>query len=78
LGRVCLKFTETKISRLLPNLKEWGESIALPCGSLLGCFWNFAERGRSLPVLLYAAEKKISKHPEKFHGMICVAGPSGQ
>ncbi len=74
------KFTETKISRLLPNLKEWGESIgAILRGSLLGMFFGILPGAGPIVAgfTSYATEKKLSKHPEKFGtGVIQgVAGP---
>ncbi len=69
-----------KIRRLLPNFSEWRRSIgAIFRGSFLG-FWFGVLPGCGPAIstfISYAAEKKISKHPEKFGtGMIeGVAGP---
>ena len=73
-------FLKTKISHLLPNLKEWGESIgSIFRGTVIGLFFGILPGAG--PVVAgftsYAAEKKLSKHPEKFGtGVIQgVAGP---
>jgi len=69
-----------KIKRLLPNLAEWRRSIGpIFRGSFLG-FWFGALPGCGPAVstfIDYAAEKKLSKEPQKFGtGMIeGVAGP---
>ena len=71
---------KTKISHLLPNLKDWADSIgSIFRGSIIGFFLGILPGAG--PVVSsftsYAIEKKISKHPEKFGtGMIqAVAGP---
>jgi len=71
---------QTKITHLLPNLKEWGESIgAILRGTGIGLFLGIIPGAG--PVVAgfasYATEKKLSKFPEKFGtGMIQgVAGP---
>ncbi len=71
---------ETKIKNLLPNLKDWGDSIwPILRGSVIGFFIGILPGGGGiLPTFTsYAMEKKISREPEKFGtGMIQgVAGP---
>ena len=71
---------KTKIKNLLPNLKDWAESIgAIIRGSFLGFFLGILPGGGAImsTFVSYALEKKLSKHPEKFGtGMIAgVAGP---
>jgi putative tricarboxylic transport membrane protein len=71
---------ETKIKNLLPNLKDWADSIwPILRGTVIGFFLGVLPGGGALisSFVSYAVEKKISKHPEKFGtGMIQgVAGP---
>jgi putative tricarboxylic transport membrane protein len=71
---------ETKIKNLLPNMKDWADSIwAIIRGSLIGFFIGLLPGGGGIlsTFTSYAVEKKLSKHPEKFGtGMIQgVAGP---
>jgi putative tricarboxylic transport membrane protein len=71
---------ETKIKHLLPNLKDWAESIfAILRGTGIGFFLGVLPGGGAVisSFVSYAVEKKISKYPEKFGtGMIAgVAGP---
>ncbi|MEW6264461.1 MAG: tripartite tricarboxylate transporter permease [Thermodesulfobacteriota bacterium] len=71
---------ETKIKNLLPNLKEWADSIwPILRGTVIGFFLGVLPGGGAIisSFVSYAVEKKISKHPEKFGtGMIeGVAGP---
>lgn len=60
---------KTRISNLLPTLKDWKVSI-MPIlrGSFLGFFIGVLPGGGPLiaSFAAYALEKKISKHPEKF------------
>jgi putative tricarboxylic transport membrane protein len=71
---------ETKIRNLLPNLKDWADSIGpIIRGTVLGFFLGVLPGGGAVisSFVSYAVEKRISKHPEKFGtGMIeGVAGP---
>ena len=71
---------ETKIKNLLPNLKDWADSIfAILRGTVIGFFLGVLPGGGAVisSFVSYAVEKKISKYPEKFGtGMIeGVAGP---
>jgi putative tricarboxylic transport membrane protein len=77
---VAREIFKAKISNLLPNLKDWTESIgSIVRGSFLGFFLGILPGGGAAvsSFTSYALEKKISKHPEKFGtGMIQgVAGP---
>jgi len=70
----------TKIKGLLPNLRDWKDSLgAILRGSFLGFFLGILPGGGALvsSFLSYAMEKKISKHPEKFGTGVIegVAGP---
>ncbi len=69
-----------KITNLLPNLRDWADSIGpILRGTFIGFFLGILPGAG--PVVAgftsYAVEKKLSKHPEKFgSGMIQgVAGP---
>src|SRR5512135_1705541 len=71
---------ETKIQNLLPNLKDWGDSIfAMLRGTVIGFFLGVLPGGGAVisSFVSYAVEKKVSKNPERFGtGMIAgVAGP---
>ncbi len=71
---------ETKIKDLLPNLKDWADSIwPILRGTVIGFFLGVLPGGGAVisAFVSYAVEKRISKHPEKFGtGMIQgVAGP---
>jgi len=71
---------ETKIKDLLPNLRDWADSIwPILRGTVIGFFLGVLPGGGAVisSFVSYAVEKKISKHPEKFGtGMIQgVAGP---
>jgi putative tricarboxylic transport membrane protein len=79
-GSLNIEVFKTKIKNLLPNLKDWAESIgAIIRGSFLGFFLGILPGGGAIisTFVSYALEKKLSKHPEKFGtGMIAgVAGP---
>jgi putative tricarboxylic transport membrane protein len=71
---------KTKIKSLLPNWKDWKDSIgAILRGTFLGFFLGMLPGGGAVlsSFLAYGVEKKVSKHPEKFGtGVIQgVAGP---
>jgi putative tricarboxylic transport membrane protein len=71
---------KAKIKGLLPNLRDWTESIgAIIRGTFLGFFLGVLPGGGAIisTFVSYALEKKLSKHPEKFgNGAIeGVAGP---
>lgn len=79
-GLTCQEVFKTAIKRLLPNLREWKDSIgSIFRGSVLGFFLGILPGGGAVVAsfLSYALEKKVSKTPEKFGtGMIeGVAGP---
>jgi putative tricarboxylic transport membrane protein len=65
---------QTRIANLLPTLKDWKNSImAILRGSFLGFFVGVLPGGGPLiaSLVAYSAERKFSKHPEKFGtGMI--------
>ncbi len=68
-----------KIKNLLPNLKDWGESIwAIFRGTILGFFLGIIPGGGAIvsSFASYAIEKKVSKHPEEF-GKGAIAGVAG-
>lgn len=70
----------TKISNLLPTVRDWIESKwALVRGSIIGFFLGILPGGGAViaSFVSYAVEKRFSKTPEKFGtGMIAgVAGP---
>lgn len=71
---------KTKISGLLPTLKDWRDSFwPIIRGSLIGFFIGILP-GPSVTIASftsYAIEKKISRHPEKFGTGVIegVAGP---
>lgn len=77
-------FLETKltVANLLPNLQDWKDSFgALWRGSIIG-FVTGVLPGAGATIasfLAYAAEKKASKHPEKFGTGVIegVAAPEG-
>lgn len=70
---------KAKISHVLPNLKDWKDSI-LPIfrGSFLGFFLGILPGGGAFvsSFTSYAVEKRISKHPEKF-GTGAIEGVAG-
>jgi len=77
---VDLEIFKEKIKGLLPNLKDWMDSIgAIIRGTFLGFFLGVLPGGGAIisSFVSYAMEKRISKHPEKFgKGVIeGVAGP---
>ncbi|MFB3886291.1 MAG: tripartite tricarboxylate transporter permease [Thermodesulfobacteriota bacterium] len=69
-----------KISNLLPNLKDWKDSV-LPIlrGTVIGFIVGVLPGGGATvsSVISYATEKKLSKHPEKFGTGVIegIAGP---
>jgi putative tricarboxylic transport membrane protein len=71
---------ETKIKNLLPNRQDW-KDCAMPItrGTVIGfCLGIIPGFGNLLPTFVsYAAEKKLSKYPEKFGTGVIegVAGP---
>lgn len=68
-----------KIKNLLPNLKDWAESIwAIIRGTVLGFFLGIIPGGGAIIASFasYAIEKKVSKHPENF-GKGAIAGVAG-
>jgi putative tricarboxylic transport membrane protein len=68
-----------KIKGLLPNKKDWSESIgAIIRGSFLGFFVGILPGGGAIVAsfLSYGLEKKISKFPEKF-GTGAIEGVAG-
>ena len=70
----------TKVGSVWPTMKDWVESRwAILRGTLIGFFVGVIPGGGAVisSLVSYAAEKKISKHPEEFgHGAIAgVAGP---
>jgi len=71
---------KTKIKGLLPNLKDWLNSIGpILRGTFLGFFLGVLPGGGAVVAsfVSYAVEKKVSKHPEKFGTGVIegVAGP---
>ena len=74
------KVFETKVSHLLPNLKDWKDSIwPIIRGTVLGFFLGTLPGGGAIvsSFTSYAVEKRLSKHPEKFGTGVIegVAGP---
>ena len=69
----------TKVKNLLPNLKDWADSIwAIIRGTVLGFFLGIIPGGGAIVASFasYAVEKKVSKHPEEF-GKGAIAGVAG-
>jgi putative tricarboxylic transport membrane protein len=70
---------KAKISHLLPNLRDWKDSI-LPIfrGSFLGFFLGILPGGGAFvsSFTSYAVEKRFSKHPERF-GTGAIEGVAG-
>jgi putative tricarboxylic transport membrane protein len=71
---------KTKISHLLPNIKEWKDSIwPIIRGTVIGFFLGILPGGGAVvsSFTSYAVEKKVSKYPEKFGTGVIegVAGP---
>jgi putative tricarboxylic transport membrane protein len=68
-----------KVKNLLPNLKDWAESIwPIIRGMVLGFFLGIIPGGGAIisSFASYAIEKKVSKHPEEF-GKGAIAGVAG-
>jgi putative tricarboxylic transport membrane protein len=68
-----------KIKGILPNLKDWRDSIGpIIRGTFLGFFLGILPGGGALVASFasYAVEKRISKHPEKF-GTGTIEGVAG-
>ncbi len=60
---------ETKIQNLLPDRKDWADSIwPMIRGTALGFFLGVLPGGGAVisSFVAYAVEKRVSKHPEKF------------
>jgi putative tricarboxylic transport membrane protein len=73
-------FTGGIIKGILPNVRDWKDSIgAILRGSILGFFLGLLPGGGSVlsSFFSYGLEKRISKHPEKFGTGVIegVAGP---
>ena len=74
-----LEIFRAKIKGLLPNLKDWRDSIgAIIRGTFLGFFLGILPGGGAIisSFVSYAVEKKLSKHPEKF-GTGAIEGVAG-
>jgi putative tricarboxylic transport membrane protein len=70
---------QTALKGLLPNLRDWGESIGpILRGSALGFFLGILPGGGGVisSFTSYAVEKKLSSHPERF-GQGAIAGVAG-
>ena len=70
---------ETKITNLLPNLKDWKASLGpIIRGTILGFFLGILPGAGAIisSFASYAVEKKISKHPGKF-GTGAIEGVAG-
>jgi putative tricarboxylic transport membrane protein len=60
---------QAHIKGLLPNLKDWADSIwAIVRGTVIGFFLGILPGGGAVlaSFVSYAVEKRVSKHPEKF------------
>jgi putative tricarboxylic transport membrane protein len=71
---------ETKIKNLLPNIKDWKNSIGpILRGSIIGFFLGVLPGGGAVisSFVSYAMEKRVSRYPEKFGSGVIegVAGP---
>ncbi len=80
LGNIDLGAVKTKVKGLLPNLKDWKDSIGpILRGTFLGFFIGILPGPSAIlsSFVSYAVEKKVSKHPEKFGTGVIegVAGP---
>jgi putative tricarboxylic transport membrane protein len=70
---------KTEFKGLLPNLRDWKESIwPIIRGSVLGFFLGILPGGGAVisSFVSYGVEKKLSKHPEEF-GKGAIAGVAG-
>jgi len=77
---LSIEVFKAKIKGLLPNLRDWIESIgAIIRGTFLGFFLGVLPGGGAIlsTFVSYALEKKLSKRPEKFGTGVIegVAGP---
>lgn len=77
---MTVSILKTEIKGLLPNLKDWADSIKpILRGTLLGFFLGIMPGGGAVisSFVSYAIEKKVSKYPEKFGTGVIegVAGP---
>lgn len=73
------EFFQKRVSNLLPNLKDWKDSIgAIVRGTLVGFFVGLLPGGGGIASTFasYSIEKKCSKHPEEF-GKGAIAGVAG-
>lgn len=78
-GSQEFQIVKGKIKGLLPNLKDWGDSIwAIIRGTFLGFFLGILPGGGAIiaSFVSYAVEKKLSKHPEMF-GKGAIEGVAG-
>ncbi len=71
---------QTRIKGLLPNLKDWKDSMGpILRGTFLGFFLGILPGGGAVisSFVSYSVEKKVSRHPEKFGTGVIegVAGP---
>lgn len=74
-----MKVLDTDLKGLLPNLKDWKDSLGpIFRGSLVGFFIGILPGGGGVVASFssYAMEKKLSTHPEEF-GKGAIAGVSG-
>ena len=73
------RFIQTRLSNLLPNWRDWKDSI-LPIirGTFIGFFLGILPGGGAVIASFasYAVEKKVSKHPERF-GSGAIEGVAG-
>ena len=70
---------QTKLKGLLPNLRDWRESIwPIIRGSVLGFFLGILPGGGAVisSFVSYGIERKLSRHPEEF-GQGAIAGVAG-
>jgi putative tricarboxylic transport membrane protein len=70
---------QTKLEGLLPNLRDWKESLwPIIRGSILGFFLGILPGGGAVisSFVSYGIERKLSKHPEEF-GQGAIAGVAG-
>jgi putative tricarboxylic transport membrane protein len=76
---VPVKITSSKIAGLLPNLKDWKDSLGpIIRGSILGVFLGILPGGGAILASFasYAMEKKLSRTPERF-GKGAIEGVAG-
>jgi putative tricarboxylic transport membrane protein len=70
---------ETKIRNLLPNLRDWTQSVwPITRGTVIGFLLGILPGGGAIIASFtsYAVEKKLSRHPEKF-GTGTIEGVAG-